>query len=148
MVPDPNIIKGFLAVSLRLAERMATYPDGRAVLGQTLAVTIPLLGGLLAAKLFTRDLHRIQQERQWLQSTNSYHSLSAYLPLLCCGVKGVADMLDAGVRLAVTYGKARHGMTFMGAEEVSLTCAIVSTLCAMMADVWGSRRRVYAGPIR
>lgn len=119
-------------------------------IGRTLTIALPLFGGLFALYLFQSDVQRVQEERSTQRftpteagakdDTHKHRSMNliAISALLLFISTGLIDLLDAIVHFWIAYGLfiSHHGSSSHHLmEQISMCCAIFSTICAIFGEV-------------
>ena len=115
-------------------------------IGRTLTIALPLLGGLFALYLFQADVQRVQEERRIHplrsrkeegQEPRSLNMIEVSTLLLFIST-GLIDLLDALVHFWIAYGlfiSHSGSSSHYVMEQISICCAILSTLCAVFGEV-------------
>jgi hypothetical protein len=115
----------------RVVERSSERIVAR--LGRGLLISLPLIGGVFAVYLFQSDIHRVQEDL----AERGKMSLASFV------LATVADFVDSLLHFFMAYslfrGASHHKLIV--AEELSLTCAVVSTVCAVLGEIISHRRR-------
>lgn len=111
-----------------------TVPERVAMrIGRGVLIALPALGGVFALYLLKMDKTRAVEERK----------LGSRSTFMLFGGAAVTDAVDAVCHFAIAYGVfhefGHHLLAQL--EEVSLGCAFVSTLCAVMGEIVAYRKR-------
>jgi len=101
--------------------------------GRGVLISLPAIGGVFGLYLLRSDLRRAQEE--WERGSQGTSSLFAGA--------GAADLTDAVLHFSIAYSLlAGLGHDVLAnLEQVSIGCAIVSTVFAVVGEVLSSRRR-------
>jgi hypothetical protein len=116
-----------------MVRRLLSGPAAEKValrVGRGVLITLPALGGVFALYLLRADIQRWREER-------------ATPPAWMFVGAGWADGLDALLHFAVAYAiwsHAGHDLLLV-LEHWSMQCAIVSTVCAVLGELWVLRRQ-------
>lgn len=116
-------------IVLRVAERGSERVSIRFAKGMTIA--LPVVGGVFAIYLLRQDMERCRQEM------NGTTALAFFLGA------AVADLVDVCLHFFIASGlilQLRHHALAV-AEEWSIGCAAVSTVCAVTGEILSSHRR-------
>mmetsp|Transcript_19836 Transcript_19836/g.57541 ORF Transcript_19836/g.57541 Transcript_19836/m.57541 type:complete len:458 (+) Transcript_19836:51-1424(+) len=107
-------------------------------IGRGALIILPALGGILALCLLKSDVLQIRQELLEMDRVSRGSVLFASL----FGVAAAADCLDAVCHLFIAHGmiKKRSHSVILRWEEISLACAVISTLFAVVGEVVGHRK--------
>jgi len=118
-----------------MAANIARKGSTRAMsrVGKGMMIAIPAVGALFATYLMKSDLERIHEE---------WNRRIAASSLLFVGA-GLADLIDMLIHFFIVFGLLLHGdrHKLVVAEEISMLCAVVSTVCAVAGEVMSSRIR-------
>ena len=107
-------------------------------------IALPALGGLFAIWLLKADLRRIREVREeredyeWAAYGTLPSKLRPCLPSTMFAGAAVADLLDAVAHFVIAYAvliELGHSKIILKWEEISLACAIVSTVLAIAGEV-------------
>ena len=132
-------------------------------IGRGLTIALPVAGGIFAFYLFRSDWQRWKLELSALSAAsqgadNSDIAASAStitkrrrqiirppsLALILFGGAGVADLLDAVLHFFIAVGLffvTHHHDQIVWAENLSMGCAVVSTLTAVLGEIASHRSR-------
>ena len=107
--------------------------------GRGLMIALPVLGGFFAFYLFRSDYKRWREEKKFLATLNK----SFHLPSMFFVGAGAADFFDAFLHFGIAYGLVTHLSHGQVAifERLSILCAIVSTLFAVLGEIVSLRIR-------
>lgn len=111
--------------AVRVAENGAERLVGRLTKG--LMIALPAIGGLFALYLFTTDVERIKEE--WP------HRIKPSLVMFAGAT--VADLADMFLHFFLFAGLLAHWShhKLVVVEKLSLTCAVISTVCAVVGEI-------------
>ena len=107
-------------------------------------IALPALGGLFAIWLLKADLRRVREVREeredyeWAAYGTLPSKLRPCLPSTMFAGAAVADLLDAVAHFVIAYAvliELGHSKIILKWEEISLACAIVSTVLAIAGEV-------------
>ena len=107
-------------------------------------IALPALGGLFALWLLKADLRRIREVREeredyeWAAYGTLPNKRRPCLPSTMFAGAAVADLLDAVAHFVIAYAvliELGHSKIILKWEEISLACAIVSTVLAIAGEV-------------
>jgi len=107
-------------------------------------IALPALGGLFALWLLKADLRRIREVREeredyeWAAYGTLPNKKRPCLPSTMFAGAAVADLLDAVAHFVIAYAvliELGHSKIILKWEEISLACAIVSTVLAIAGEV-------------
>ena len=107
-------------------------------------IALPALGGLFAIWLLNADLRRIREVREeredyeWAAYGTLPNKRRPCLPSTMFAGAAVADLLDAVAHFVIAYAvliELGHIKIILKWEEISLACAIVSTVLAIAGEV-------------
>jgi hypothetical protein len=112
---------------MRAAERGSKRSGVRLAKGLTIA--LPVVGGFFAIYLCRQDIERFHEER--------CNTKTAGAPAVLFAGAIVADFIDVIIHFFITFGLLRHlkRHRLAVAEEISMGCAVVSTICAVVGEI-------------
>ena len=107
-------------------------------------IALPALGGLFAIWLLKADLRRIREVREeredyeWAAYGTLPNKRRPCLPSTMFAGAAIADLLDAVAHFIIAYAvliELGHTKIILKWEEISLACAVVSTVLAIAGEV-------------